>query len=101
MVFINIRTDQWNLIIEKMIQDHWKVTYKYDAFDAGIDFDLIELKKGEEKVLFGWDNWFEGEIKCSAERRSYIEQLTGISLQEGDPSNLKPTVIEIYIPPKP
>ena len=100
MIFINISTDRWNHIIEMMLQDHWEVTYKYDAFDAGIDFDLIELKKGDEKVLFGWDNWVEGEIKCSEERRRYIEKLAGVSLQEGEALNLKPTVIGLYLTPE-
>lgn len=70
--------------------------YKYDNFDAGIDFDFLILGKDGEEILFGWDNWVEGEIKCSEDRMKNIEQMMGREFEKGDPVNLKPAVILLY-----
>ncbi|RAV98943.1 hypothetical protein [Pseudochryseolinea flava] len=93
---INIETEQWNRIIEILIRDQWNVVYKYDAFDAGIDFDLIVMHKGNDEILLGWDNWLEGEIKCSEEIMRYIEVMINSKFYIGDPVNLKPEVINLY-----
>ena len=94
---INISTDTWNQILQLLIADHWNVAYKYNEFDAGIDFDLVLLEKDGEQILFGWDNWVEGEIKCSDTRLKAISRLANVSLSVGDPVNLKPSVISIYL----
>lgn len=94
---ININTDTWNRILQLLIDDHWEVAYKYDEFDAGIDFDLVLLEKDGEQILFGWDNWVEGEIKCSAARIKAISELANVSLSVGEPVNLKPSLISIYL----
>ena len=96
LIAINIKTDIWNKVIELLTKDNWKVTYKYDGFDAGIDSDFVILEKDNEEILFGWDNWFEGEIKCAEDRMKEIEKLIGEKFQKGEPINLKPEVIQSY-----
>ena len=72
------------------------MTYKYDNFDAGIDFDFVILKRDGEEILFGWDNWFEGEIQCSEQRMIEIEKIANQKFKKGNPENLKPEVIALY-----
>ena len=96
VVATNIKTDLWNRVIELLINGGWTVTYKYDGFDAGIDSDFVILEKGNEEILFGWDNWFEGEIKCTADRMKVIEAMVNTQFDKGDPVNLKPDVIELH-----
>lgn len=74
----NIDTELWNRAIEKLTKDNWIITYRYDNFDAGIDFDSVTLKKRGEEIFCEWTNWFEGEIKCSTMNRLHeIEKLIG------------------------
>jgi hypothetical protein len=100
IIAIDIETGVWNNIISLLIQNEWMVMYKYDAFDAGIDYDLIMLEKDGERIFFGWDNWVEGEIKCTEARMKDIEQKMGCTFQKGEPINLKPGVIALYIKEK-
>jgi len=92
----NIKTELWNEIIQQLVNDDWKPTYTYDNFDAGIDADFVILEKDKEEILFGWDNWFEGEIACSAERMEAIEQMMDHTFIYGEPVNLKPEVIALH-----
>jgi len=94
---INIETEKWNQIMALLVKEEWKVAYKYDAFDAGIDFDLVMLTKAGEKVFFGWDNWVEGEIKCSEQVMREIEAMIHCQFYIGDALNLKAEVISLYI----
>ncbi|WP_276498354.1 hypothetical protein [Pontibacter litorisediminis] len=96
VIAVNIEMNLWNTIIKFLREENWKVLYKYDGFDAGIDFDFLILEKNNEEILFGWDNWFEGEIKCEEARLKYIEQHLTISFKLGEPENLKPEIIELY-----
>jgi len=91
----DIKTDDWNRIIQGLIEEKWKVVKKYDAFDAGIDFDFIELAKNGEKIQFGWSNWEEGEIKCSVELIETLQKKFSISFKFGKPMNLKPSVVRL------
>lgn len=91
-----IKTESWNQCIDELLNSGWKKTYKYDHFDAGIDFDFIRLEKDNEKILLGWDNWFEGEIKAEQKHLDFLIQRTGIELRFGEPENLKKTVIAMY-----
>lgn len=95
MTAIDIKTDLWNEAIKLLLSRGWTVTYKYDNFDAGIDFDFLIFEKNNEEILFGWDNWFEGEIQCSENNLKIIEELLNTKLQIGDPVILKPKVIQI------
>jgi len=61
----DIKTEVWNNIIETLIERDWKVTYKYDGIDAGIDYGAVTLEKGNQKIECTWDNWFEGEIQAT------------------------------------
>lgn len=94
----NIETSLWNKTIDLLKYDHWVETYRYDGFDAGIDFDFVVLEKDGEEVLFGWDNWVEGEIQCSELQMKIIESLLVKSLKKGKPVNLKLEVIKLYKP---
>lgn len=96
VVATKIETGLWNKIIGLLIEDNWTVTYKYDNFDAGIDADFVIIEKDNEEILFGWDNWFEGEIQCSAERMEKIEDLVQFKFEKGEPVNLKPGVVDLY-----
>lgn len=92
-----IKTVIWKQIIQSLIENNWVVIYKYDNIDAGIDFDLLLLEKNSDKILFGWDNWLEGEIQCSKETMAYIENIIGLNFKKGSPMNLKPEIISLYI----
>lgn len=96
VIAVNIETNLWNTIIKFLIKENWKISYKYDGIDAGIDFGFLILEKNNEEILFGWDNWVEGEIKCEEARLRYIEQQFGVSFELGEPENLKPEIIELY-----
>jgi hypothetical protein len=96
IVAIDIETPVWNKIINSLVQDGWTVTYRYDGIDAGIDFDFAILKNRDEEILFGWDNWLEGEIKCTEQRLTEIEHKLKITFKKGAPVNLRPKVIEMY-----
>ena len=93
---IDIETEVWHKILSLLQADNWRIVYKYDEFDAGVDFDFVILEKEGEEILMGWDNWVQGEIKCSDFRLSGIEKLTGVHFTKGDPVNLKPEVISLY-----
>jgi hypothetical protein len=73
-VAINIKTEDWNNIITNLLNENWKVKSKYDGFDAGIDFDFLIMTKDFKYILFGWDNFTEGEIKCSQKLFEYISK---------------------------
>jgi hypothetical protein len=94
IIATNIKTALWNNIIELLLNDKWITTYRYDGIDAGIDEDFVILEKENEEILFGWDNWMEGEIKCSEARMKEIENMINKKLEKGQPTNLKPEVIE-------
>jgi hypothetical protein len=99
IIATGIDTDLWIQTLAALKGDHWLVTYKYNEFDAGIDFDLVRLERGGEQIVLGWDNWDEGEIKCTEETMRQIERLMGVKFTIGEPSNLKQTVIDIYLKP--
>ena len=92
----DIKTDNWNLCIKELTTDGWEMTFKYDEFDAGIDFDFIRLEKRNEKILLGWDNWVEGEIKAQEKHFDYLTGKTGIEFNFGKPVNLKASIIAMY-----
>ncbi|MBV9926183.1 MAG: hypothetical protein JOZ96_14280 [Acidobacteria bacterium] len=63
----NIETGLWHRIIKDLKSRGFKVVYRYDNFDVGIDFDRVELRDpaGGELVVFEWDNWMEGEVMAA------------------------------------
>jgi len=91
-----IKTENWTKCIDALMNSGWKTTYKYDEFDVGIDFDFIRLEKDNEKILLGWDNWFEGEIKAKQKHLDFLAKQTGIELKLGEPENLKKSIILMY-----
>jgi hypothetical protein len=96
VIVVNIDTTLWYKIISLLKTEDWRVVYKYDEFDAGIDFDFVVFEKDGQEILMGWDNWVEGEIKCSENCLQEIEKLTGARFNLGAPVNLKPEVISLY-----
>ena len=90
----SIETGKWYSIIKSLKRNGWKVVSEYNLFDKGIDFDLYELKKNGEKIIFAWDNWFEGEIKCSEERMLSIEKEFNINFKYGEPEHLSIDIID-------
>ena len=93
---INIKTEKWNEIISELRKRGWIVTAKYYGFDAGIDDDFLILRKGLKKILFGWTNWFEGEIKCNDQIFDYLESEFKLEFKYGKPTSLKPLVVATY-----
>lgn len=92
-IAIGIKTENWNQCIEELLNSGWEKSYKYDQFDAGIDFDFIRLEKGNEKILLGWDNWFEGEIKAEQKHLDFLTKKTGIEFRLGEPKNKKAVIV--------
>lgn len=70
----DIETQRWHEVIEDLKSQGFEEVYRYDGFDAGIDYNRFELKNpaGGELVVFEWDNWTEGEITAP---RSRLEAL--------------------------
>ena len=95
MFAINIKTEIWNSIIDKLLDDGWSMKYKYDGYDAGIDHDYIMLCKGIRKIEFGWDNWCEGEIRGSLDLMRQLEEELHLKFEYGKPHNLKAGVIKL------
>jgi hypothetical protein len=89
----NIKTEDWNRIISGLKTESWTVDSKYNEFDAGIDFDFLVLKKNNEEIIFGWDNWVEGEIKCSDRLMNELSTKFKMDFTFGQPTNLKQSVI--------
>ena len=79
IIIEKIETALWNQIINDLVSDGWTISSQYANFDKGIDFDSKTLRKGKSKIYFEWDNWEEGEIRCSESEIEYIEKLVGIN----------------------
>lgn len=70
----NIKTETWHKIIDDLTASGFIAIYQYDGIDAGIDYNRYDLinQAGDERIIFEWDNWGEGEIKTA---RSRLETL--------------------------
>ncbi|HUM51688.1 MAG TPA: hypothetical protein PK431_07715 [Chitinophagales bacterium] len=90
-----ILTEDWNRIIEELMNDGWKVISKYEGFDAGIDFDFLILKFKKKKIMLAWDNWTEGKIKCNDDIMDELSIKFGITFTYGKPENLTPFIIAL------
>ena len=93
---INIKTEKWNKLISDLKNRGWIITAKYYGFDAGIDDDFLILRKGFKKIIFGWTNWLEGEIKCNDKIFEYLKNEFKMEFEFGKPTSLKPKVILTY-----
>ena len=96
--FVNVDTSVWNQIISHLIKINWEIVYKYDAFDAGIDYDLIILKNKEssKELVLGWSNNEEGEITFEEENQGLIENLIEYKFELGSALNTKKSVVAIF-----
>jgi hypothetical protein len=93
---INIDTETWVKIIAFFKKERWDEVFSYNGFDRRIDFDLLILSKHKDEILFGWDNWFEGEIQCSNKNIELIKKEFNLEFKFGQPNSLKESVVEIY-----
>jgi len=86
----NIETELFYSIIKFLTKTGWKISIEYSAnlFDKGIDFDLYQLNRNGETILFAWTNWFEGELKATTRNIENIELQFGVSLKFGNPEHL-------------
>ena len=51
------------------------------------------MKKGREKIYFGWENYEGGEIKCNDKLFQRLEKQFDITFEYGIPENLDKRVI--------
>ena len=93
---INIKTEKWIEIISELRKRGWVVTAKYYGFDAGIDEDFLILRKGLKKIMFGWNNLKDGDIRCNDKLFEYLESEFNLKFEFGKPTNLKPLVVLTY-----
>ena len=98
----DIKTEDWNRIIEGLIGEGWKMKNKYLGFDAGIDYDYLVLKKGDNSIQFAWGNWFEGEIKCPSALMDMLQEKFNLRFTFGESihlksSEVKPTKIQSLV----
>ena len=72
----NVETETWHRVIEDLLAEGFVEVYRYDGFDAGIDYNRFELRNpsDDERVVFEWDNWTEGEIWGAPERLEALLQ---------------------------
>ena len=89
-VATDIKTKDWDRIIDTLIKDGWKVQSKYQGVDAGIDNDFLILSKKTEQISLGWTNYFEGEIKCPDWLLDYLGKKLGIVFEYRNPVALSP-----------
>lgn len=93
----DIETELFYSIVKYLIKNGWRVSLEYSTklFDKGIDFDLYQLDKNGETILFLWNNWSEGELKSSSTHIDNIEQQFSIKFKFGEPEYLnKENIVE-------
>jgi YD repeat-containing protein len=61
-VIEDIPTNRFNAIVKEHTEAGWTTAYRYEGFDAWIDYGRIDLRQGRCKLRFEWDNWTEGQI---------------------------------------
>ena len=82
----DISTELWHQIIEDLKASGFEETYRYDGFDAGIDYnryDLVNQADGEP-ITFEWDNWMEGEVKATRTRLEVLRETYNLSAPAED-----------------
>lgn len=92
-----IDTELFYSIINHFTKTGWKISIEYSTklFDKRIDFDLYQLTKNGETILFAWTNWFEGELKTSSTLIDNIEEQFSIKFKFGEPEHLnKENILE-------
>lgn len=62
----DISTEQFNSLLESLIDSGWRKTYVYDGFDAWIDYGQVKLGKDGAQLNCEWDNWTEGSVEGPA-----------------------------------
>lgn len=67
-----IPTEEFNSLLEEFLYSGWKSIYRYQGFDAWVDFGKVKLKNRGVTLAFVWDNRTEGSIEGPA---SFIEAL--------------------------
>lgn len=93
----DIDTELFYSIIKYLTKTGWRVSVEYSTkmFDKGIDFDLYQLDKSSDTILFAWTNWFEGELKASSTTIDELEQQFDVKFKFGEPEHLnKQNIVE-------
>ena len=88
VIATGIDTHNWYQLLDRLKADGWQVAFSYEEFDKAVDFDFYIFKKGSDKIIMGWDNWMEGEIKCSPSVMDKLSQRYVLSLSFGKPIHL-------------
>ena len=79
---VDIKTEVWNNIITELKNNGWDTIFKYEGFDAGIDYDAIALKNNKNQIIeFAWDNWCEGDITGEEDILKELENKFNINFQ--------------------
>lgn len=92
----NIQTETFNLLLQHLKKESWKITAEYGGFDKSIDFDFYELQKGDTAISLAWSNWFEGEVKASNLVLAELEKDLGIKFQFDEAEHLNQNVFKKY-----
>lgn len=59
----DIPTHEFNSIICRLLRYGWRKMYEYENFDAWIDYGKVVLERDGTRLVFEWDNWFEGQVE--------------------------------------
>jgi hypothetical protein len=96
VTLVDIPTDEWAKIVFWLRTNGWSIRYKYNEFDAGIDYDLIVFERDGSEIRLGWTNWEEGEIQCDSSFINAITTINGHGYKTGLPSSLRLGVVSIF-----
>lgn len=78
----DIPTQQFNQIIQGLIESGWVKTYEYSWPDAWIDWGCVKLKKNGKRLKFEWDNWTEGSIEGKPDVLEDIARSRGLKVDD-------------------
>jgi len=59
-----VSTELFNKVIKTLLKEGAKKSFEYQGMDAWIDYGEVHLWLNEDKIVFTWTNWFEGEIEA-------------------------------------
>lgn len=86
MKAVDIKTELWKRIITDLLQEGWGMASEYQGFDKGIDYNAYCLEQNNVQIEFEWDNWSEGEIKCTPEISEILKNKYSLVFTDEHPS---------------
>lgn len=78
----DIPTQQFNNLLESLIDSGWVKIYVYDGFDTWIDYGEVRLRKNGTILKCEWDNWTEGSVEGPANFIQEIAENNGLSVSD-------------------